>query len=105
MTPVPSITLTFGNESTAQITCKAVIKFHLHQYCDKIEFLVSDQLNYDLILGKPWHDCFHPTIDYSNNIMQFLHQGQIITLHPDSTPLHTKAECHLITPQQFKKAL
>ena len=60
--PMQEITLTaiqFGNSSQGSITAVAKVCFNIHGYKDKITFSVIEDLNYGLILGKPWHDQPH----------------------------------------------
>jgi hypothetical protein len=49
--PIP---VTFGNKTTGFITQKASVKLRIQKYQDSLTFLVTDNLNYDLILGKTW---------------------------------------------------
>src|ERR1700716_3960177 len=85
--PMQEITLTviqFGNSSQGSITAVAKVCFNIHGYKDKITFSVIEDLNYGLILGKPWHDHFNPTIDWKTNTISFQHQGKAMMIHPES---------------------
>ena len=53
--PTPPIPVTFGNKTTGFIDQTATIKLRIQKYQDDVTFLVMDNLNYDLILGKTWH--------------------------------------------------
>ena len=84
--------VTVANGAVEQLGQQLRIRLHVQKYHQKVNLVVLPNLEYDVLLGKPWLAYHQPHVDYRLNTIHFVFNGKEITLRPTVQPGVTDAQ-------------
>ena len=56
------------------------VTLEIGNYVESMNLFVCNLENYDIILGKDWHNVYNPDVDFPSNKMSFKFRGRMISL-------------------------
>jgi len=99
--PAPTVRLADGSRKPSSGRLKAAA-VEIGEYADdRWTFTVLDLCGFDVVLGKTWLNDLQPLVDWSSNVLRFVHRGFPVRLADDRPSLPS----NLLTAAQFMAAM
>ena len=71
----------------------------MNNYQERLQFLVVELADYEVILGKPWLSQHNPDIGWRRNTLRFKFHNRTVVLWDETYP-----DCKLLTATAFARA-
>ena len=100
------VTVANGSREALQFQTE-LLKLGIQGYHQRVCLTVLPNMEYDVILGKPWLACHAPHINYRTNVVTFTFAGREHKFIPDPVTLHSDEfmASKLLTCAQVQKAV